>query len=157
MSDLAVNIGLGFFLGFLGATIALAYRANGRCARLDTNYDWLTDALRELIIRAENFLARLFDDSPAALTREGRETLEQSGLKSYIDSRRLELVDKLQRGAPPDVQGVQNAAFRLLDSIPFDDGFAQRLSCFALQRNCSADLLRRVGAIYLRDIALKRD
>jgi len=69
MSDLVINISWEYFFGILGTLIALAYYANGRFTRLETNFQWLADALRDLTIKAENISAKLFDaSSPVALT-----------------------------------------------------------------------------------------
>jgi hypothetical protein len=45
---LTINISWEFFLGILGTLIALAYYANGRFTRLETNFDWFADAVRDL-------------------------------------------------------------------------------------------------------------
>ena len=42
---LTINIGWEFFLGIFGTLIALAYCANGRFTRVETNFDWLADAV----------------------------------------------------------------------------------------------------------------
>jgi len=158
MNDLVINISWEFFLGILGSIIALAYYANGRFTRLETNFDWLSEALRDLTIRAENISSKLFDTgSPVSLTRAGRKFLEESGLELYIDLRRRDLVDELRRTVRFDVYDIQKAAFRLFDRILFEERFTRRLKKFAFDNGVSTDLLRRVGAIYLRDIALRRD
>jgi hypothetical protein len=158
MNDFVIYISWEFFLSIIGSIIAIAYYANGRFTRLETNFDWLSEALRELTIKAENISAKLFDtESPVSLTRAGRRSLEESGLKSYIDIRKRDLVEQLRGLAPFDVYGLQEASFRFLARATFEDGFARRLQKFAFENGMSIDLLRRVGAIYLRDIALKRD
>jgi hypothetical protein len=82
MSDLIINIGWEYFLGILGSMIAMAYYANGRFTRLETNYEWLAHAIRDLTIKAENISSKLFDTgSPVALTRSGQRFLEKSGAK----------------------------------------------------------------------------
>jgi hypothetical protein len=157
MNDLVITVSWEFFLGILGSIIALAYYANGRFTRLETNVEWLTDALHEVTIRAENISSKLFDaNSPVSLTEGGCRSLEESGLKSYIDLRKRDLLDQLRGNAPFDPHGIQDAAFRLLGRLPFESGFDRRLKKFAFENGVSTDLLRRIGAIYLRDIALKR-
>ena len=86
---LAININWEYFLGIFGTLIALAYYANGRLTRLETNFDWLADAVRDLTIKTENVSARAFESgSPISLTATGEQLLRDSGLKSYIDNRR---------------------------------------------------------------------
>jgi hypothetical protein len=152
---LTINISWEFFLGILGTLIALAYYANGRLTRLDTNFDWLADAVRDLTIKVENASAKAFEiGSPISLTATGEQLLRDSGLKSYIDHRRDELTARLRALAPLDLYTVQETAFRLFDRIYLEDSFARHLNKFAYRNGASIALLRRVGAIYLRDIAV---
>src|SRR6266446_161944 len=152
---LTINISWEFFLGILGTLIALAYYANGRLTRLETNFDWLADAARDLTIKVENVSAKACEiGSPISLTATGEQLLRDSGLKSYIDHRRDNLTAQLRARAPFDLYTVQESAFRLFDRISLDDLFARHLNKFAYRNGTSTDLLRRVGAIYLRDIAV---
>ena len=152
---LTIIINWEYFLGILGTLIALAYYANGRLTRLETNFDWLADAVRDLIIKTENLSAKAFEiGSPVSLTATGERLLRDSGLKSYIDHRKDELTIRLRARAPFDLYSIQESAFRLFDRIPLDDPFARHLNKFAYRNGTSTDLLRRVAAIYLRDIAL---
>ena len=151
---LTINIGWEYFLGFIGTLIVLAYYANGRFTRLEANFDWLAQAVRDLTIKAENISARAFDaSSPVSLTATGEQLLRDSGLKSYVDRRRDELTSLLQVEAPFDPYTIQERAFRLFDSISFDETFGRHLNRFAFRAGTSTGLLRRVGAIYLRDVA----
>jgi hypothetical protein len=158
MSDLVINISWEFFLGILGSIIALAYYTNGRFTRLETNFEWLSDAIRDLTVKAENISSKVIAaSSPVSLTGAGLRSLEDSGLKSYIDARKRDLVNQLRVTAIFDLYGVEESAFRLFAHISFDDGFARRLKKYAFESGHSTDLLRRIGAIYLRDVALKRN
>jgi hypothetical protein len=152
---LTITMNWEYFLGILGTLIALAYYANGRLTRIETNFDWLADAVRDLTIRAENVSAKAFEiGSPISLTATGERLLRDSGLKSYIDHRRDELTARLRARAPLDLYTIQESAFRLCDRISLEDHFARSLNKFAYRNGTSTDLLRRVGAIYLRDIAV---
>jgi len=142
-------------IGIFGTLIALAYYANGRLTRLETNFDWLADAVRDLTIKTENVSARAFETgSPISLTATGEQLLRDSGLKSYIDNRRDELTAGLRAQAPFDLYAIQESAFRMFDRISLDDEFARHLNKFAFRNGTSTELLRRVGAIYLQDIAV---
>jgi hypothetical protein len=154
MSELIINITWEYFLGIIGSAIVMAYYANGRFTRLETNYEWIVDAIRDLTIKAENLSSKLFDTgSPVTLTRTGQRFLEKSGLKVYIDARKDELVSQLHASERRDFYMVQESAFRLLAGMPLDGLFEQQLNTFAFESGISTDLLRRVGAIYLRDLA----
>jgi hypothetical protein len=152
---LAINISWEFFLALFGTLITLAYYANGRLTRLETNFDWLTDAVRDLTIKTENMSARAFESgSPISLTATGEQLLRDSGLKSYIDNRRDELTAGLRAQAPFDLYAIQESTFRMFACVSLEDAFARHLNKFAYRNGTSTDLLRRVGAIYLRDIAV---
>ena len=152
---LAININWEYFLGIFGTLIALAYYANGRLTRLETNFDWLADAVRDLTIKIENVSAKAFDvGSPISLTATGEQLLRDSGLKSYIDRHRDELTPQLRAIAPFDLYTIQESTFRMFNRISLDDAFVRHLNKFAYRNGTSTDLLRRVGAIYLRDIAV---
>jgi hypothetical protein len=152
---LTIYISWEYFLGIIGTLIALAYYANGRLTRIETNFDWLADSLRDLTIKTENASARAFEiGSPISLTATGEQLLRDSGLKSYIDHHRDELTASVRARAPFDLYTVQESSFRLLDHMPLNDLFARHLNKFAYRHGMSIALLRRVGAIYLRDIAI---
>ena len=152
---IAINIGWEYFLGIIGMVVALAYYANGRLTRLETNFDWLAAGLRDLSIKIENVSAKAFEvSSPISLTATGERLLRDSGLKSYIDRRRDELSTQLRLSAPLDPYAIQESSFSLLDRISLDDSFARNLNKFAFRTGTSTALLRRVGAIYLRDITV---
>ena len=157
MKDLVINVSWEYFLDILGSIGALAYYTSGRFSRLETNVEWLSDAVRDLTIRAENISSKRFETgSPISLTTAGYRHLEQSGLKAYIDRRKAALVRQLRASAPFDRYRIQDAAFRLLARVPFEDAFGRRLNAFAFRHGISTDLLRRVAAIYLSDIAAGR-
>jgi hypothetical protein len=154
MNNVIININWEYFLGLVGTLIALAYYANGRLTRLETSVEWLTETFRGLKIASENSSAKLFGvGSPVSLTREGEHVLSLSGLKSYIDTHEEQLTAQCRRNPSPDRYEVQTSAFRILSDWKFDRPFEHRINEFAFANGMSPDLLRRVGAIYLRDLA----
>jgi hypothetical protein len=156
MNGISIYVNWEYFLGILGALIGLAYYANGRLTRLETSVDWLAETVRELAIRAENVSQKLFAaQSPVELTHAGRRILESSGLKSYIDGRKDELLRRCRVGRSRDDREIQAAAFRLFVELPFEGPFGRSLNQFAFANGMSMDLLRRAGAIYLRDLGTK--
>ena len=99
----AINITWEYFLGIFGTLIALAYYANGRFTRIETNFDWLADTVRDLTIRTENLSTKAFEvGSPVSLTATGEQLLRDSGLKSYIDHHKDDLTARLRARAPFD-------------------------------------------------------
>ena len=118
---LTINIDWEYLLGIFGTLITLAYYANGRLTRLETNFDWLADAVRDLTIKTENISAKAFEvGSPISLTATGERLLRDSGLKAYIDRHRDELAAQLRARAPFDLYTVQESAFRLLACISLE-------------------------------------
>ena len=80
MSGVIISISWEYFLGVMGALIAVAYYTNGRLSGLETSVQWLRDAIRELALRAENITHKVFaNSSPVALTQTGEQVLCSSG------------------------------------------------------------------------------
>ena len=153
MGTIAINIDWQYFLGIIGSLLAIAYYAQGRFTALETDVDWLKETISELTIRAENVRAKLFkSSSPVSLTPVGYIALKGSGLRSYIDTNRTALLHKLST-LRSDPYELQRHTFKLLAELPLEDPVARHLNKFAFSQDISPDLLRRIGAIYLRDIA----
>jgi len=154
MDTFAINISWEFFLGILGSLIAIAYSSNGRFTALETDVGWLKEAISELLISAENVRTKVFKTgSPVSLTPTGYIMLQRSGLRSYIDTKKRTLLADLRTSTIADPYELQRNAFRLLAGLPFEDIVAHHLNEFAFANGISTDLLRRIAAIYLRDIA----
>jgi hypothetical protein len=154
MDNVAINISWEFFLGVMGSLIVIAYYTNGRFTGIETDVKWLTEMISELLINAENIRTKLFKNgSPVSLTATGYHVLQRSGLKSYIETKRSRLLSCLNARASTDPYELQRRAFRLLAHLSFEDIVAQHLNNFAFVNGISPELLRRIGAIYLRDIA----
>jgi hypothetical protein len=154
MTDLVIGISWEYFLGIMGSLIALAYYANGRFTGIETDVGWLKETIAELVINAENVRTKLFQNgSPVSLTAAGYHTLQRSGLKSYIDAKKQPLLRALKLGTTSDTYELQRRTFRLLAELPLEDVVAQHLNSFAFNHGIDPSLLRRIGAIYLRDLA----
>lgn len=153
MDALVIRFGWEYFLGVMGALLAIACYTQGRFSAVESDVSWLKEALNELTIKAENVQAKLFESSsPFALTSAGYIALKSSGLRSYIDANRNVLLAKLKR-AHSDPYELQRHAFRLLADLPLEDAVFHHMQRFAFTNDLSTELLRRVGGIYLRDIA----
>ena len=153
METISINVGWEYFLGIVGSLIAIAYYTQGRFTALEIDVSWLKETISELTIRAENVRAKLFESSsPVSLTPAGYIALKRSGLRSYIDANRTALLRRLP-GAKSDPYELQRHSFRLLAELPLGNPIVRHLNEFAFSNDMSTDLLRRVGAIYLRDLA----
>jgi hypothetical protein len=105
-------------------------------------------------VRVENGIQRVFDiRSPVSLTRAGREILRCSGLKSYIDTHASSWLNRAPLGDPYRLQAW---AFRLLADMDFEARVNARINAFAFTHGMTTDLIRRIGGIYLRDLASTR-
>jgi hypothetical protein len=156
MDTVAINISWEFLLGLLGSLIAIAYYTNGRFTALETDVGWLKETISELSINAENLRTKLFKNgSPVSLTPAGYHVLQPSGLKSYVDTKKRTLLASLSAEALSDPYELQHHAFRLLAELSFEDIVLHHLNNFAFANGISTDLLRRIAAIYLRDIAVQ--
>jgi hypothetical protein len=154
MDSLVVNVSWEFVLGLIGSLIALAYYASGRFTAIETDIGWLKDTIAELAINAENISAKLFRNaSPISLTASGYHVLQRSGLKSYIDSKRATLLWALNTRRLYEPYELQRQSFHLLADMTFEENVGQHLRNFAVSNGISMAMLRRVGAIYLNDIA----
>lgn len=155
MDTIVINIDWQYFLGIIGSLIAIAYYAQGRFTALETDVTWLKETLSELTIRAENVHAKLFkSSSPISLTPAGYVALKASGLRSYIDANRNALLGRLDK-VTSDPYELQRHIFMLFAELPLEDVVARHLNKFAFTNEVSTALLRRVGAIYLHDIAAR--
>lgn len=153
MNNVIISISWEYLLGLFGTLIGIAYYANGRFTRLETSVEWLTDTFRGLKIASENGSAKLFGvGSPVSLTRSGEQVLRLSGLKSYIDAHKERLAALCRQDPPSDRYEDQTSAFRVFADLQFERHFEHQLNEFAFANGMSPDLLRRVGAIYLRDL-----
>jgi hypothetical protein len=155
MDGLVISISWEYFLGVMGSLIAIAYYTNGRFTALETTVEWLKETVNELSLDSENHRTKLFKNgSPVSLTPSGYNVLRNSGLKSYIDARLQKLLPALKTPTLFDQYELQCRAFHLLADLPFGDVVERHLNNFAFTNGISTDLLRRVGAIYLRDIVI---
>jgi hypothetical protein len=112
--------------------------------------------VRERFSALEGKSAGLFqNNSPVGLTPKGTKILHGSELKSYIDSN----IDFLQGGCsekgnfntPYD---LQESVFNFFDSFIFPKEIENKLKTYAYNQGISMDAMRRIGAIYFRDICL---
>jgi hypothetical protein len=154
MDALIINVSWEYFLGIIGSLIAIAYYTNGRFTVIETDIGWLKETLSDLAINAENITAKLFKNgSPVSLTASGYLVLQRSGLKSYIDTKRRKLLAAINVRPASDPHDMQRRAFRVLAELNFEEMVGHHLSNFAFSNGISMSILRRVGAIYLREIA----
>ena len=158
MDGIVITIGWEYFLGVMGALIAIAYYSNGRLTALETNICWLKEMISELSIKTENASAKLFKNgSPVSLTSTGYHALARSGLRSFVDAHRRTLLETLNAESLSDRYEIQRRAFGILAELTLDEPVARHLKQFAFSNGMSTVILRRAAAIYLRDLAVAQN
>jgi len=113
--------------------------------------------VRERVAGLEGKTAGLFrNNSPISLTKSGERFLQESGLKEFIDTNKETLLtacDYDQNMKTP--YDVQQAAFDFFENFEFPDEINNQLKTYAYNQGVSMSTLRRVAAIYFRDLCLK--
>jgi hypothetical protein len=155
---ITINISWEWALGIVGVLLVIAWKGSARFTALETSVDWIKGVLKDLKINTENnasatpvFTAR----SPLNLTQTGENWLIESGLKKYIDSHPDQFLDvcSSKKGANP--YEVQKYIFHVFDQVQFESAFDDTLKKFAFHQGTTLDILRRIGAIYLRNVCLE--
>lgn len=102
--------------------------------------------------KSQNLFAQ---HSPISLTDKGEKILRDSGLQAYIDAGKESLVSACHEDrkmtTPYD---VQQSAFDFFDTHQFPETVDSQLKTYAFNEGLSMDAIRRIGAIYFRDICL---
>jgi hypothetical protein len=156
MEGVIIYISWEYFLGILGALIGLAYYANGRFTKLETTVDWLKETLRGLKIGSENGTLKLFEaGSPISLTETGQRILYESGIATYIDIHKTELLKRCNTRSISNPYEFQANVFGMFADLEFNEGTDEQIKRFAFHNGMSVDLIRRAGAIYFRDIIVQ--
>lgn len=154
MNSLAINIDVLYFLGIIGTLLALAWYASARLTRVETKIEGLETRLTILEGRAPDFFKY---ESPVSLTAEGEQLLNESGLKKYVDDNAENFFG--QCAAEHDLStayDIQEAAFDFFDSLEFEHEFEISLKKYAYEEGVELPVLRRIGAIYLRNLLLEK-
>ena len=157
MEGLTINIGWEYFLGIMAALIAVAWYSNGRFTALETSMKWVKDALHDLKVGADNTSgpAPAFGSgSPINLKPTGEKWLSESGLKDYVEIHKDELMKICEEKRGTNPYEVQSHVFRIFDTLKLEPKFEDKLKKFAYKTGTSMSVLRRVGAIYFRNLCL---
>ncbi len=113
--------------------------------------------VRERFASLEGKSSHLFASaSPISLLDKGIETLNNSGLKKYIEDNKESLLKSFKDICVMNNQyDIQEQAFKFFDELDFKD-FESNLKKASFDYGISIATLRRIGGIYFRDIALKK-
>ncbi len=155
MDGVTIIIDWALFLGIIGALIGFAWYSSGRFTKLETDTEWIKDLLKALKVTMDNRDVGAFaSNSPVSLTVIGTGLLNESGIKKYIDSGSAELFEKCEIKKQTNPYEVQKHIFELFDKIELPKETDDEVKKYAYDKGISSDIIRRVGAIYFRDICL---
>lgn len=155
-TNFIINIGIYKLLGFIGTLIAAAWYISHRLTKVETKVQGFETQLTSL---TTNLTGALLDKafgsgSPISLKPNGIKFLNDSGLKKYIDDNTESLLSKCQSDHLMDNQyDVQESVFRFFDHLTFGD-FEATLKESAFKYGWGMETVRRIGAIYFRNICL---
>lgn len=139
----------------MGGLVAVAWYSSSRFTALETSMKWLKESLHDLKVSTDNASNPVFSQqSPVNLNKTGDVWLIESGLKEYLDSHKKDLLDICEEKRSTNPYEVQNHIFRHFDTIKFEPAFEDKLKKFAFEKGTNMGIVRRVGAIYFRNLCL---
>ncbi len=95
--------------------------------------------------------------SPISLTTKGIEFLNKSGVKEYIDENLNIFLSLCANKKPTNAYDIQKFAFEFFGELKFPQEFEEKLKTYAFEQGEGVDTMRRVGAIYFRDLCLSHN
>ena len=152
-----ITIGWEWALGIFGLLILIAWKGSARLAALETSMDWVKDTLNDLKVAADNAPRQVFGvGSPIDLRPVGLDWLNESGLKAYIDANSDKLLNLCEEKRSTNPYEVQKHIFAMFDTLQIAAGVEDRVREFAYEQGTTTAILRRVGAIYLRNLYFEK-
>jgi hypothetical protein len=141
---MVINIGWEFFLIIMGTLLGIAWYSGYRFSALETSVQWLKDTIRDLKVA----------HSPVNLNATGEFWLTDSGMKEYLDTNKDEMLKVCEEKRNTNPYEVQNHIFKYFDTMDFKDNFEDKLKKFAFDKGITMSIIRRIGAIYFRNLCL---
>ncbi|OGZ46288.1 MAG: hypothetical protein A3J54_02650 [Candidatus Ryanbacteria bacterium RIFCSPHIGHO2_02_FULL_45_13b] len=158
MDSVVIYIDWQYFLGLIGLLILGAWYTNGRFTKLEVSMKWIEDAVKELKLSSDNRRGKesVFDSySPVSLTPTGSEWLSESGMKKYVDEHAPTLFKTCEEKKETNPYEVQQYIFRVFDELSFDPTTEDSFKKFAYEKGTTMEIIRRIGAIYFRDMCVR--
>lgn len=154
---LIIYIDWKYFLGIMGLFIYAAWYSNGRFTKLEVDMTWVKDILTEMktgIDNASGTAPAFGPGSPINLKPTGERWLLESGWKQYIESKKPDLMKLCEEKRATNPYEVQKHIFKMFDILELDTEFDDKLKKYAYEKGTTTSVLRRVGAIYFRNLCL---
>ena len=150
-----INISWEYFLGVLGTLVLIAWYAASKFSKIETSIEWMKNAIKELKTASDNASSLVFDSqSPINLNSRGEEWLNTSGLKEYLDKNQKKFMSICEDKRNTNSYDVQQYIFMYFDMIEFEPEVERTLKEFAFNKGTTMNILRRVAAIYFRNLCL---
>jgi len=145
-----------YFITTMISLIVVAAKGGNKLGTIETSVKWLTDNFKDLKTEVENIKQGAYaSNSPISLTPKGTTHLKGSGLETYIDERKDKLIGGCKATEESTAYEIQSKVFDMFEKIVFDGDFEQKFKNYAFEQGISMDILRRIGAIYFRNICLE--
>jgi hypothetical protein len=152
-----ITIGWEWALGIFGMLILVAWKGSARLAALETSMEWVKTTLNDLKVTMDNAPRQVFGaGSPIDLRPAGLAWLNDSGLKAYIDANSDKLLTICEKTLLTNPYEVQRHIFSMFDALQIAADVEDRVKKFAYEQGTTMSTLRRVGAIYLRNLYFER-
>ncbi len=160
-NNLVIEINWVYFLGIIGALIAIAYYSGGRFKTIETNIDWLKDAVKDLandskVGRDNKRLNVIGNASPLRLLDKGVFVLKESGMQTWVDGNTDFLEKQCGDFCNTSAYEIQEQIFDLFDNLKLDADVDKKFKDYAYKEGMNVETIYRIGAIYFRDICLKK-
>lgn len=113
--------------------------------------------VRERFFSLEGKFSNTFANaSPIALLPKGKEILEKSRLKDYIDQNKDKFIGQCCKKDQVLTQyEIQEIAFKFFDQLDFGE-FETKIKEISFNNGMSVETIKRIGGIYFRDILLEK-
>ena len=148
--NIVVYIGIWKALTLIAAVVAGTWYAAYRLGKIETTVDGFDERIKTLEGRLDNAFA---GRSPLALLEKGKLILVESGLKEYIDSNKVDLLEQCKKNSTMNnPYDIQEAAFKFFDQVALPKELEDNLKTAAYKHGVTMDTARRVGGIPFRDI-----
>lgn len=146
---------LAIAAGIFGGLLKISSNAGSRFTALETNMQWVKETLQELKTASDNERNPAYaSQSPVNLNAKGEEWLRASGLKEYLDQNKAKFLTICESKRTSNPYDIQQHIFSYFDNVEFEENLDKSLKEFAFEKGTTMNIMRRVAAIYFRNICL---
>lgn len=157
-TEFVIKIDVVYFLGIMGSLIVITWYASNKVSYIETSLEWV----KEQIDDVSNQIFTLWEErvtkahSPIQLNQKGKEILEKSGIKDFVDNALPQFLDEIKEKKPQNAYQVQVFSREVIFRAKLNPEILNKLQVGAFSVGADLDTLLIVGAIYLRDLVLPK-